>query len=407
MGDNLNGWKVKLIPEVLFFQEGPGVRKSQFRQSGVKLLNVGNINSQRLDLSTTSLYISEEEANGKYKHFLVDPGDLLIACSGIVVSNFHNKIAIASGKDLPLCLNTSTMRFKVTKPDEILLDYFRYFLQTELFKEQLSRLITGSAQLNFGPSHIKQIKIPLPPLETQKKIAAILDKADELRQNDKKILEKYDQLAQSVFLDMFGDTKLNPKKWDMMLIEEISSNIIDCPHSTPKYVDKITEYPCVRTTELRNGYIDWSSMKYLDREGYIDRTKRLIPKQGDIIYGREGAFGEAAIIPPNTRMSLGQRVMLFRPKYDIINSHYFLALIRSRGLYEQAVKKTNGSTVGHVNIKDIRKFTCPIPPLNLQKSFANIIDSIEYQRKLSDQSFQKSEELLQSLLHRAFKGELI
>ena len=72
-------WESVKIPDVLFFQEGPGVRNTQFTNHGVKLLNVGNINFGNLNLDATKIYISDEEAYGKYKHFLVDEGDLLIA----------------------------------------------------------------------------------------------------------------------------------------------------------------------------------------------------------------------------------------------------------------------------------------------------------------------------------------
>ena len=86
-------WYQHHLNQKLFFQEGPGVRKWQFTDKGIKLLNVGNINGGKVDLSATDKHLSIEEATGKYAHFLVDEGDLLIACSGIVVDNFHNKIA--------------------------------------------------------------------------------------------------------------------------------------------------------------------------------------------------------------------------------------------------------------------------------------------------------------------------
>ena len=105
-------WESVKIPDVLFFMEGPGVRNTQFTTHGVKLLNVGNINDGLLNLDATKKFISEKEAFGKYKHFLVEDGDLLIASSGIVVDNFHNKITWAKAEDLPLCMNTSTIRFK-------------------------------------------------------------------------------------------------------------------------------------------------------------------------------------------------------------------------------------------------------------------------------------------------------
>lgn len=126
------GWKKVKIAKKLFFQEGPGVRKWQFTDKGIKLLNVGNINDGKVDLSATDKHLSVEEATGKYAHFLVDEGDLLIACSGIVVDNFHNKIAFAKKEHLPLCLNTSTMRFRPLEED-VDLNYFKYYLQTVHF----------------------------------------------------------------------------------------------------------------------------------------------------------------------------------------------------------------------------------------------------------------------------------
>jgi type I restriction enzyme S subunit len=96
-------------------------------------------------------HLSEEEATGKYKHFLVDDGDLLIACSGIVVDNFHNKIAFAEKEHLPLCLNTSTMRFKALN-DEVDLNYFKYYLQTVHFTAQLRKLILSSL-IKIQPSY--------------------------------------------------------------------------------------------------------------------------------------------------------------------------------------------------------------------------------------------------------------
>ena len=207
-------WKIVKIPEVLFFQEGPGVRKNQFSTSGVKLLNVGNINEGRINLSKTKIYISEEEAFGKYKHFLIDEGDLVIASSGIVVDNFYNKIAFIEKEHLPLCMNTSIIRFKALDEKVIDLHYFKFFLKTKFFSNQLQKLITGSAQLNFGPSHLKKIDLILPPLEDQKRIVKILDAADALHQKRKQAITLLDDYLKSVFLDMFGDPIKNLKGWE-------------------------------------------------------------------------------------------------------------------------------------------------------------------------------------------------
>ncbi|MCG4586393.1 restriction endonuclease subunit S, partial [Anaerosalibacter bizertensis] len=178
-----SNWDLKKISDVTFYQEGPGVRKKQYTEEGVKLLNVGNIQKGKIDLSLTDRYISEEEAYGKYEHFLADEGDLIIACSGIQVSYFHEKIAFLKKEHLPLCMNTSTMRFKSLDEGILDINYFSYFLKTNYFKKQLQKLITGSAQLNFGPSHIEQIDIMLPPIKIQKKIVEVLDEAQKLIDN--------------------------------------------------------------------------------------------------------------------------------------------------------------------------------------------------------------------------------
>jgi type I restriction enzyme S subunit len=168
------GWVKKYLPGVCWFQEGPGVRKHQFRLNGVKLLNGTNIQDGKLDLENTDKFISNDEAFGWYSHFLVDEFDVLIACSGVSIEKFHEKVTIAESYHLPLCMNTSTMRFKVNK-EKLDQSYFIQFLKSKRFKEQISGKATGSAQLNFGPSHVNMVEIDLPELNVQKEIGKILN----------------------------------------------------------------------------------------------------------------------------------------------------------------------------------------------------------------------------------------
>jgi len=107
-------------------------------------------------------------------------------------------------------MNTSTIRFK-PKKDISDLCYLRHWIDGPEFREQISRLVTGSAQQNFGPSHLRSIQITLPSLSEQRRIAAILDKADALRLKRKQSLDVVDGLTQSIFLEMFGDPVTNPR----------------------------------------------------------------------------------------------------------------------------------------------------------------------------------------------------
>jgi type I restriction enzyme S subunit len=140
--------------EAAYFQEGPGVRNWQFKENGIKLINVRNIVNGVLDLSNTNRFLSEEEVSIRYKHFLLEPGDLVIASSGVT----WGKVAEVKKADLPLCLNTSMIRIRPRAPFRKA--YVRQFIEFGDFRSQIQRLITGSAQPNFGPSHLKQVLIP-------------------------------------------------------------------------------------------------------------------------------------------------------------------------------------------------------------------------------------------------------
>lgn len=171
-------WKTVKLKNYVFYQEGPGVRNKQYTSTGVKLLNVGNIDNNNLILDKTDKYISSEEVYGKYNHFLIDEGDLIIACSGIRVEYFDKKITFAKKEHLPLCMNTSTMRFKSLDKSVLNINYLFYTFQSSKFILQISGILTGSAQFNFGPTHIKYLTIKLLDIEEQTAIANILSTAD-------------------------------------------------------------------------------------------------------------------------------------------------------------------------------------------------------------------------------------
>jgi type I restriction enzyme, S subunit len=171
-------WSVLPLQKVCWFQEGPGVRTHQFKTAGVKLLNGTNIAKGKVLLETTNRYISQIEADGAYNHFLVDEGDILLATSGITIDRLDEKVAIAKREDLPLCMNTSTVRFKVSNA-KLTASYLYVFLRSNEFKNQIGQQATGSAQINFGPSHLEKIEISVPPtLIEQTAIAAILSDMD-------------------------------------------------------------------------------------------------------------------------------------------------------------------------------------------------------------------------------------
>lgn len=189
IGEIPEGWEVKKLSDVSWYQEGPGLRKWQFKSEGLKVINVTNLVGKYLDLSNTSRYIDKSEVEKKYKHFLIDENDIVVASSG----NSWGKVSSVRQEDLPLLMNTSVIRFKTLSEEEMIRGYLLYFLRSDYFNKQIALLITGSAQPNFGPYHLDRTKIAIPSIKEQMKIVSILseiDKKIEEYENKQKKLEE-------------------------------------------------------------------------------------------------------------------------------------------------------------------------------------------------------------------------
>lgn len=384
------------ISDVLFFQEGPGVRNTQYTADGVKLLNVANLVDGRLDLSNSDRYISEEEAYGKYSHFLCDAGDFIVASSGIKVEYIDKKMGFVEESMLPLCMNTSTIRFKVLNPANLRIRYFMYYLKSNHFKEQLARFITGSAQLNYGPSHLNRMIMPLISIEDQDVMIGQMDQVQSLIEARQQQLRILDDLIKARFAEMFDDGE-SPIK----TVEELCSEIVDCPHTTPRYEGEL-KHPAIRTSEIKKGYIAWDTMRYVSDTEYEERIARLRPEKGDIVYGREGTFGNAAVLPEGFSFCLGQRVMLLRPDYSKCTSEYLLHAVISDDVYRQAVEKNNASTVAHVNVKDVKQFKVPLPSFEKQRQFACFVSQVDKSKVVVQNALDEAQLLFDSLMQKYF-----
>ena len=187
----------------------------------------------------------------------------------------------------------------------------------------------------------------------------------------KQELSSFGDLIKARFVELFEDGA-SP----LITVEELCSEIVDCPHTTPKYVGELKN-PAIRTSEIKKGYIFWDSMRYVSDEEYEERVSRLRPEAGDIVYGREGTFGNAAILPEEYKFCLGQRVMLLRPDYTKCTSEYLLHAVLSEDVYRQAVGRNNASTVAHVNVKDVKQFKIPLPSFDKQNQFAEFVKQVD------------------------------
>lgn len=395
------------ISKVLFFQEGPGVRNTQYTTEGVKLLNVANLVDGKVDLSTSDRYISEDEAYGKYKHFLCDAGDFIIASSGIKVEYIDKKMGFVDESMLPLCMNTSTIRFKVLDDNQLRIRYFMYYLKSQHFKNQLFKQITGSAQLNYGPSHLKRMIMPLINLSKQDEIITCMDKVQSIIEMRQQELVKLDDLIKARFVEMFGDPANNEKGFIKAPMGEYMTVLTDfSSNGSYKTLDSgviMYDEPnyawMVRTTDLESG--DMTAIKYIDEEAYELLAKSKI-YGGEIIMNKIGSAGKIYLMPQiDIPASLGRNAFMFR--YDErINVKFLYHLLTSEYGQREIQQYVRGAVTKTITKNDVRAVLIIVPPIELQNEFESFVEQVNKSKVAVQKALDETQLLFNSLMQEYF-----
>ncbi|MEH6745791.1 MAG: restriction endonuclease subunit S [Maribacter arcticus] len=299
------------------------------------------------------------------------------------------------------------------KPSENLdVNFLNYFFKSNSFWRSISSNSTGTAYSALTISTLNKIKIPLPPLETQKLIAQILDDAAALRDKTAQLLKEYDLLAQSIFLDMFGDPSLNVKNWEKKKCGEYISYLADIgSNGANKVVSKklvMTESEdyalMIRTTNFTKNDFK-NNVKYVSKEVY-DFFKKSQIFGGEIIMNKIGSAGDFWLMPKLDKpVSLGLNQFVIRlENIETLYFYYFLSTDYGRINIKSRI---NGVATKSITKTAVRDLPILVPPIKLQKQFAEKIALIEQQKALAKQELQESEDLFNCLLQKAFKGELV
>ncbi len=298
----------------------------------------------------------------------------------------------------------------LTAKKNLVLEYLMYYLN----HTDLNLYINGATRGKLTKSSLESIQIPLPPLSQQHKIASILGAADTLIQNDKTLIAKYDELAHSLFLDMFGDPVNNSRRWKVNKLKEISTKI----HSgnTPKggsevYVEEgITFF---RSQNVWKNNIVYEDVAFIDQATH-DKMMKSSLKYKDILMTKTGrintensSLGRAAMyLGDDNKANLNGHVYLIRLKKGIINE-FVLHILTTRE-YRDHIRSVcvGGIDKRQLNKDHIENFPIINPPIELQNKFTEQLAIIEQQKAITQKSLVKSEELFNSLLQKAFNDGL-
>lgn len=276
---------------------------------------------------------------------------------------------------LPLCMNTSTIRFKVLNKEQLNIRYFMYYLKSRSFKSQLFKQITGSAQLNYGPSHLKRMYIPLLSIDEQDYIVYFLDKIQTIIDLRKKQLVSLDKLIKARFVEMFG--ALNNTSYETLPLGDICEFIKDGTHQTPTYTeDKVRGYKFLSSKDVTSQKISWSNIKYIPESLHNELYSKLAPRRGDILLAKNGTTGVAAVVDTDEVFDIYVSLALLRPKVGY-NSRYLWAVINSNDTKMQFNANLKGIGVPNLHLGEIKKAKVIVPPLEQQEKFAVFLEQID------------------------------
>ncbi len=283
-------------------------------------------------------------------------------------------------------------------------DYLYHVLSSSDVYAQFVKMASGAVVKNLNSEVVKAVEILLPPLAEQRRIAAILDQAEALRAKRREALAQLDRLAQAIFVEMFGDPVGSKGKWPSKSLSDCCDAINDCPHSTPDWADE--GYVCLRTSNLTEGDWNWSDERFVSEADYHERSKRGYIRAGDIVLSREGTVGIAAIVQPGMEVCMGQRLVQVRCTNKFLTPEYllqhFLYVLEPSRISRLMV----GSTAQHLNVKELRALSIPLPPLLDQQKFGARMHSLKALRSKHRDAIGVLDSVFASVQHRAFRGEL-
>ncbi|MCQ2790274.1 MAG: restriction endonuclease subunit S, partial [bacterium] len=227
------------------------------------------------------------------------------------------------------------------------------------------------------------------------------DKVTKIISENKKLLEKYDLLIKSRFIEMFGDKAIADGKWKVKKLIDVCSLITDGTHQPPKF-DEHGTIPFLFVSNIANEKINYDTNKFINEETYNLLMKRTPVELGDILFSIVGSYGHPAIVKENRSFSFQRHIAFIKPIRDLMDSEYLHTVLTVPEIVEQIERKVKGIAQKTLNLSELKTIQIPVPPLELQQQFADFVQQIDKSKFVVQKSLEKAETLYKSLMQEYF-----
>ena len=396
--------KIVKLGSVVDILNGYAFKSEWFVDSGTKIIRIGDISDNKVN--TGKCVCIDEEKHRFPDSCRAQNNDILMALSGATTG----KIGIVD-EDLDGAL--VNQRVAIIRSQNLHTQKYIQYIFTGHILEKLLSNAWGAAQPNLSPNSLKALEIPLPPLEEQKRIAAILDKADRIRRKRQEAIRLTEELGRSIFLDMFGDPVTNPKGWRITKIETIAAkeknSMAIGPFGSNLKVSDYREfgYPIIFVKDVKENNFNWSSNRYVDEKKFKELSSHQVNSL-DVLATKMGTPPCVSAVYPKsmpTGVITADLIKIAVSVSEAIPS-YVSIVINSEFCKQQVERITEGITRPKVTLREFKKILIPIPPLDKQKEWEYKHEQVNLIKQKNRDQLSQLDELFNSLLQRAFRGEL-
>ena len=386
----MNEYKKVRLGDVFDLQMGktPDRNNSQYwNTTDNKWISIADISKSEKFIYETKEFISESA---------VKESGIKIIPKDTVIMSFKLSIGKTAITTEDCYSNEAIMAFHKKDFYEIDNNYLFHIFSNKDWSEGANKAVKG---VTLNKASLSVATIPLPPIETQKQIAATLDKVTKIIVESRKLLEKYDLLIKSRFIEMFGDPVQNPMGWEVKKLCDWCTKVTDGTHDTPpRYSSGVL---LLTGKNIRADHIDFSEVEYVSEEDHKIIYERCNPELGDVLYTNIGVnYGTAVLNTLDYPFSM-KNIALLKPKHSLLSGYYLwfvLNLLRTKILDEH---KTGGAQT-FMSLATIRNLLIPVPPLELQQQFAAFVQQIDKSKFAVQKSLEKAETLYKSLMQEYF-----
>ena len=390
-----HGWDYKKLGELVQVLNGYAFKSSLYENQGIRVLRITNVQKGNIvddDPKYYPLSLTDEIRN-----YLLKESDLLMSLTGNV-----GRVGLLTKEMLPAALNQRVACLRILS-NGLNLGFLFHYLNSDKFEQDAVLSAKGIAQKNMSTEWLKDYKLPLPPISVQQLIVSELDKINELIRLKKEQLKDYENLAQSIFYEMFGDPVVNEKGWDNSTIESVCSSIVRGPFGSALKKEFFVE-PTNDTYKvyeqkhaIQKNHIIGSY--YITKEKFQE-LRRFEVFPGDIIMSCSGTIGEFYQIPKEAEKGvMNQALLKFTLNENRTTTEFFMFLMNFiKNSFE--TKGTGLQNIGSVKV--IKSTILGLPPLPLQQTFAQRIELIEKQKAEVQRTIADLETLLASRMQYWF-----